>query len=112
MPATSEAAWTASRARAWSSVKESSALVGRLAPDRPRPTRAGVSCRRSASEWNNGAGAVVMLLFGGNGSLAQPDRIVRRVLPAGGGCARERNQMVRDQRRRDQTLDVAALDPP
>ena len=37
------AACTASRARAWSSVKSSSASVGRLAPARPSPTRAGVS---------------------------------------------------------------------
>ncbi len=55
----SKAAWTASRARAWSSVKSSSASVGRLAPARPSPTRAGVSSRRSVSERDGGAGGFV-----------------------------------------------------
>jgi len=59
MAGTSKAAWTASRARAWSSVNSSNALVGMLAPARPSPTRAGVRPRRSTIERDDGAGIFI-----------------------------------------------------
>ena len=58
-------------------------VVGRLAPARPSPTRAGVRCRRSRSDRGGAGGRYHMSrLFGRNRGLAQPDRIVRRVLLA------------------------------
>ncbi len=58
--ATSKAACTASRARAWSSVKASKASVGMLAPARPSPTRAGVSSRKASSGRSGGAGVFMV----------------------------------------------------
>jgi len=52
-------------------VKSSSAWVGRLAPARPSPTRAGVRSRRSVSERGDGAGAFRHRLLGGNRDLEQ-----------------------------------------
>jgi hypothetical protein len=63
----------ASRARAWSSVKASSASVGRLAPERPSPTRAGVSSRKASSERDGGAG--VFMGFYSAGTEASRSRI-------------------------------------
>src|SRR4051812_39520399 len=101
-PALSKTACTASRARAWSSVKSSSARVGSPAPERPSPTRAGVSARKSPIGRCGG-----FISLGRDGSLAQPDRIVRCALPAASGRARKLDQVVGDHRRADQPLDVA-----
>jgi hypothetical protein len=54
-------------------VKASSASVGRLAPERPSPTRAGVSSRKTSSERDGGTG--VFMSFYSAGTEASRSRI-------------------------------------
>src|SRR5260221_5486988 len=76
-----------------------------LAPARPSATRAGVRSRRCFSERDGGA--LVSSLLGRDGGLAQPDRVVRRVLLTARGRARELDQVVRNHSRTDEALEVA-----
>src|ERR1700760_3805175 len=108
-PSTSHGACTASRARAWSSVKSSSALVGKLEPARPSATRAGVSPRKRSGVI--GAPDLVRS-FGRDGGLAQPHGIIRCVLPATRSSAGEHDQVMRNHDRGNQVLDLAADKTP
>src|ERR1700710_262450 len=90
-------------------MNSSSACVGRLAPARPSPTRAGVRCRKSHKD--RGGAGVFTGLFGRNGPLAQPYRIIRCILLAARSVAREHDQMMRDQDRTDEIFDLAACKP-
>src|SRR2546421_9115232 len=56
--------------------------------------------------------AFSLALLGRNRGLAQPDRVVRRVLLASGRRTRELDQMMRDRGRTDQSLEIAAPEPP
>src|SRR6201747_1267645 len=91
-------------------MNSSSACVGRLAPARPSPTRAGVRCRKSRK--NRGGAGVFTGLFGRDRCLAQPYRIVRCVLLAARRIAGEHDQMMRDQHGTYEIFDLAARYPP
>jgi len=77
---------------------------------RPSPTRAGVN---SADPSANGttAPAFSSLVTRRDGCFAQSHRVIRCILLAAGGRSREHDQVMRDQRHRYQTLDIAAPQP-
>ena len=58
-----------------------------------------------------GASGLTLNLFGGDQLFDRLEAVVRGVAASGGGLAGEQDQMMREQHRRDQILDLAAHQP-